>query len=235
MDGVRRVRRSAPIAFGLARWHNHEILDPDEEDTVAFREEHPFRPWNQYAVERYGHPVSSPLYSPWQLLPLHDVVRGLETEIPIPVLLDAKGRRQWTTQLGPLLDGQYAAWRTLDERWQPTLKLLVSLQTGSGHRSPVGWSSDGTASVGSVSTRIHARSWASIHCECSRNTSSPRNSSPMPMSGCATEGCHWRAVAVPKCAVATGWHACACWPIAVCDADCEDPRVRQWIITRPPR
>jgi hypothetical protein len=117
-----------PIAFGLARWSTHELLDTDLPDTVVLREEHDFRPWEEYAVDRYGHPQTSPLYSPWQTLPLHDVLGGLETEIAVPVLLDSAKRENWLKQLGPLLEGQWGAWQSLDACWQPAIKLLVDLQ-----------------------------------------------------------------------------------------------------------
>ena len=117
-----------PIAFGLARWHTSFILDPDAPDTVVFREERPFRPWTEYEVDYdYAHDVH-PQYSPWQLLPIQDALAGRSTDLPVDVLLSNRRRKQWVDQLEGWLENQLGAWRSLDERWAPTLKLLVAIQ-----------------------------------------------------------------------------------------------------------
>lgn len=117
-----------PVAFGLDRWNTDQVLDPNDSDTIGFREEQPFKPWRDYAVDRWGYPTTTPLYTPWQLLPLHDVQAGLETEVSVPVMLDPRKRARWVKQLRTLLEGQWQAWRTFDARWQPTLRLLVAIQ-----------------------------------------------------------------------------------------------------------
>ncbi len=117
-----------PIAFGLERWQDDFLLDPDESDTVRFREEAPYREWSHYEIEVWEEKRSYPLYSPWQVLPLHDVLGGLTAEIPLFTLLDDLRRAQWVDTLKNWLEGQKAAWVTLHQRWAPTLKLLTALQ-----------------------------------------------------------------------------------------------------------
>ena len=117
-----------PIAFGLGRWHTDAVLDPERPDTVVFREEQPFRPWDDYAVDYDFASEPHPEYSPWQLLPMHDAVAGRSVDLSVDVLLDEERREAWLDRLKSLLEGQRSAWKTLDERWASTLKLLVAGQ-----------------------------------------------------------------------------------------------------------
>jgi len=118
-----------PIAFGLEHWVDHRLVDVDAPQTVAFREEYPFRAWSEYAIElSYGRSRPQPLYSPWQLLTLTDVTLGRGATLPADVLLDARRRRHMVDRLREWLDGQVAAWAGLDDHWASTLKLLVDVQ-----------------------------------------------------------------------------------------------------------
>ena len=117
-----------PIAFGLGRWHTDAVLDPEESDTVIFREERRFGPWDDYAVDYDYASETHPQYSPWQLLPMHDTVAGGSADLPVGVLLDGDRREALLEQMKSLLEAQRSAWRTLDERWAPTLKLIVAGQ-----------------------------------------------------------------------------------------------------------
>lgn len=117
-----------PIAFGLARWGTHDVLDPAEPDTLVLREEHDFQAWEHYAVQHDFSAEPHPLYAPWQLLQLHDALVGRDADLPVDVLLDARRREHVVNQLRVALDGQLGAWRTLDDRWIPTHKLLVAVQ-----------------------------------------------------------------------------------------------------------
>lgn len=88
-----------------------------------------YRPWADYEVEvgHHGFTETKALYSPWQLLPLHDVVLGESVDVSLRQVL-SDDRDRFFGQLGELLDRQAQAWRTLHERWLPTIKLLVDLQ-----------------------------------------------------------------------------------------------------------
>lgn len=117
-----------PIAFGLENWDSQIPVDTSEPNTVVFREEGSFEPWDQHAVSRGSVAEPMPLYSLWQLLPLHDVLAGESVDLPVADLLDRRMRDQWSDRLQPLLEDQRDAWSSLDARWSPTLKLLTGLQ-----------------------------------------------------------------------------------------------------------
>lgn len=118
-----------PIAFGLSEYSDYRVVDPDRPDTIVFREAHPFRPWEEYAVEMsFGRSRPQPLYSPWQLLPLHDVIDGRGATLPADALLEPKRRNRLIGQLRTSFEDQVSAWLALGERWEPMLKLLVRLQ-----------------------------------------------------------------------------------------------------------
>ena len=88
-----------------------------------------YRPWADYEMDvGHGFTEAKPLYSPWQLLPLHDVVRGESAEIPLRHVVSQDDRDRLFAQLGPLVDRQLTSWRSLHDRWLPTLKLLIDLQ-----------------------------------------------------------------------------------------------------------
>lgn len=117
-----------PIAFGEGGdWS--EFVDLSKyEDSMTFREEHPFADWSTYAWDAHGHPHTTALYSPWQTLYLDDVLAGYSAGIDVTVLLDHDRRDAHVESLRPLLEGQLADWQALDLAWSPLLKLLVRLQ-----------------------------------------------------------------------------------------------------------
>jgi len=117
-----------PIAFGLDAWTDHVPVDPNGPDTIAFREEREFRAWKRYEVERDHSGYTYPLYTPWQLLPLQEVAFGRDADLPVDLLIDKDTRERIIGSLKPTLKAQLASWRSLDDRWRPTLKLLVSIQ-----------------------------------------------------------------------------------------------------------
>lgn len=123
-----RLGALRPVAFGLGAWSHDVLLDPDGEDTIRFREEAPFERWDTYSYEVWGHPETTPLYSPWQLLPLHDVLDGETVDIALSDVLDADRRENYVRSLNPLLVSQQAAWLVLDDGWAATLKFLTALQ-----------------------------------------------------------------------------------------------------------
>jgi hypothetical protein len=99
-----RIDALCPVAFSQANYDVETTwLDPDPE-YMHWREERNFELWRAHA---WISPVSktpwiSEQYSPWQLLYLEE---ALALDVPPAALSD------------------------LDERWRPTIKLLVALQT----------------------------------------------------------------------------------------------------------
>jgi hypothetical protein len=118
-----------PVAFGLGRYVEDRVVDPSADDTIVFREAQAFRPWGEYAIElQFDRRRPQPLYSPWHLLPLHDVTLGRGATLPADALLDPARRDHLVESLSTWLEGQISAWRALDAKWDSTLKLLVRLQ-----------------------------------------------------------------------------------------------------------
>jgi hypothetical protein len=139
LEAPNRMRQAAGerglfISLGAEQWETWDeqgaicpvVFDRDE---PVWRDETSFQPWATYEVpvtEQVSE--SRPLYSPWQLLPLNDVLLGESLDVPLRSLVDPSQREPLLTQLEPLLSAQLAAWQAVHEWWLPTLKLLVSLQ-----------------------------------------------------------------------------------------------------------
>jgi hypothetical protein len=98
--------------------------------SVTFREEHGPLAWKEnYAREGDGHPMVSPLYSPWQLLYLDDVVKEGRAELGLDVLLLERARREAALDsIRPFYEMQDRDWRQIDEHWRGLIKVLVALQ-----------------------------------------------------------------------------------------------------------
>jgi hypothetical protein len=98
-------------------------------DFPVWRDGVDFRPWSDYEVDvGHGFTEAKPLYSPWQLLPLHDAVRGASAEIALQHVTRQDDRDRLFGSLAPWIDRQLMNWRSLHDRWLPTLKLLIDLQ-----------------------------------------------------------------------------------------------------------
>jgi hypothetical protein len=106
------------------------FLDLTEyEDLMTFREEEEARAWSEYAWDAYGHPHTSPMYAPWQLLYVDDVVRRSGETIGLRTLARPGDEREAALEPFRELAGHLlAAWCALDEAWHPLVKLLVRLQ-----------------------------------------------------------------------------------------------------------
>lgn len=139
LEAPDRIRQAAGerglfIALGVEQWEVWDergaicpvVFDGDE---PVWRDETCFKPWATYEIP-VAENVSAarPLYSPWQLLPLTDVLLGESVDVPLGTLMEQRRRDPLLTQVQPLLSAQLAAWQSLHEWWLPTLKLLVSLQ-----------------------------------------------------------------------------------------------------------
>jgi hypothetical protein len=118
-----------PIAFA------HGGNPPDVSDLtpyeqhMTFREEQPPRAWEAYAWDAHGHPHTTSLYSPWQLLYLDDALERSAESLPLGLLAGPRDAlTSWLERLRGLLADLQTSWAALHQRWQPLLKLLVRLQ-----------------------------------------------------------------------------------------------------------
>ncbi len=101
-------------------------LSPYEE-RMTFREEREPAKWSAYAWEPDGHPHTSALYSPWQMLYVDDVLLGSGVELSAKTLL-ADSREATLDKWRGLFERHLADWQGIDEVWRPLIKLLVRVQ-----------------------------------------------------------------------------------------------------------
>lgn len=118
-----------PIAF-VAGGEPPGVTDlTPYEPNMAFREEQPHAPWSDYAWEAWGHPQITALYSPWQVLPIDDVLERCNELLPLNVLTTPP--QELSARIEPLRDHivrLHASWAALNEAWTPLMKLLVRVQ-----------------------------------------------------------------------------------------------------------
>ena len=81
LEALDRAGALRPIAFHRSVYSTGPI-DPSSNGMV-FREEEPFRAWRHYRWPEREPLAITPLYSPWQMLYLDDVVRGDGLEVPL--------------------------------------------------------------------------------------------------------------------------------------------------------
>jgi hypothetical protein len=101
------------------------------EPAVVFRDEVPFVPWSEYAVDDGVVTAPRPLYSPWQLLYLNEAVEQKTVKVPIEWFLDEnreephESYKTWYTR-------QVERWHQLDALWRDRLLLIIRLQSRYG-------------------------------------------------------------------------------------------------------
>ena len=105
-----------------------------EADSVVFREESGFVPWQDLAVDdgMRETPRARPLYSPWQLLYLRDALRLDKVEVNIEWLLDNEKRASVHTRMRDWYERQLAQWQQLDASWHELMLVLFRLQGAYG-------------------------------------------------------------------------------------------------------
>lgn len=119
-----------PLAFAKGGyWSGFEVpAIPLAE--MTFREDQEPLPWKEnYGWETDGFSTVSPLYSPWQILYLDDVVTQGKAELGLDVLLlltkEREGALDGARGFFELQDREF---RQIDESWRGLLKVLVALQ-----------------------------------------------------------------------------------------------------------
>jgi hypothetical protein len=120
-----------PIAFAQdfygGGWHQTDgtyrsWIDPDR---LTFREEVDYQPWSTYEFELHGYPATKPLYSPWQVIYLHEVLERRTAPVSLDLLLAEPDRRDAALErMRPFWQPELDHWRALDEFWRPLIKLL---------------------------------------------------------------------------------------------------------------
>lgn len=118
-----------PIAFA-AGGNPPNVVDPSPyEPAMSFREEQPARAWSEYAWDAHGHPHTTAMYSPWQILYLADVLDRASERVPLSLLSGPPDElNEWLERLRDFTGNLAAAWALAHKRWQPLLKLLVRVQ-----------------------------------------------------------------------------------------------------------
>lgn len=121
-----------PIAFAEDSYMVGFTAVPLPPDLLQFKDEAPPVEWKQYRWESEmepGLPNVSPLYSPWQLLYVDDVLRATGFDLSLEtLLLEPAAREAALEQLRPWAEQQDHTWRGLDLAWSSLLKLLVGAQ-----------------------------------------------------------------------------------------------------------
>ena len=132
LEGFDAAGALRPIAFALGGYWTGLSVPAEDPENIAFREERDTVPWETYAWAYQHEPdytTVSPLFSPWQLLYVDDVLEGTEASLNLETLLLPEEKRDAAlTQLRHFLEGQDNAWKALDDGWSPLVKLLVALQ-----------------------------------------------------------------------------------------------------------
>jgi hypothetical protein len=119
-----------PIAFADGGyWTGFELPAIPVAD-LTFREQREPLAWKEnYAWDGHGYPTVSPLYSPWQLLYLDDVVTEAKAELGLDVLLlSVEERERGLDSIRGFYELQERDFRQIDESWRGLIKVLVALQ-----------------------------------------------------------------------------------------------------------
>lgn len=119
-----------PIAFANGGyWSGFELPAIPVAD-LTFREQRKPLAWKEnYAWDGDGYPTVSPLYSPWQLLYLDDVVTEGKAQLGLDVLLlPVKERERGLDSIRGFYELQERDFRQIDESWRGLIKVLVALQ-----------------------------------------------------------------------------------------------------------
>lgn len=115
-----------PIAFALAPYISMGAGPALPLEAMVFRDEAGFKPWKDYERDEWG--TITALYSRWQLLLLHDVLKAERARVPLEVLLRDSGRDEWAESYRGLFAEQHRQWSYIQEWWDPLLRVLVRLQ-----------------------------------------------------------------------------------------------------------
>jgi hypothetical protein len=118
-----------PIAFADEGYWRGWTVPAEPSDRMTFREQTGPVPWVEYSRDEDGFATVTPLYSPWQLLYLDDVLEGTGGDVGAKTLLLGSSERDRALEtVRELFQAQTDHWSTLDEAWRPLLKLVVRLQ-----------------------------------------------------------------------------------------------------------
>jgi hypothetical protein len=119
-----------PIAFAAGGyWSGFELPAIPVVD-MTFREEQGPLEWKgSYASGGDGYPAVWPLYSPWQLLYLDDVMTEGKAELGLDMLLlTGEERERALESMRGFYELQERDFRQIDESWRGLVKVLVALQ-----------------------------------------------------------------------------------------------------------
>lgn len=121
-----------PIAFSEDGYMPGMLVPALPADLLQFKDESAPVAWKEHRWESEmepGLPNVTPLYTPWQLLYIDDVLRATGFEVGLQILLTEPAKREATLeQLRPWAEMQERDWRGLDRAWSALLKLLVGAQ-----------------------------------------------------------------------------------------------------------
>lgn len=119
-----------PIAFVDGGYWSGFELPAIAPENLTFREQSKPVPWKEnYAWESDGYPTVSPLYSPWQVLYVDDLVGEGKAQVGLQVLLlPAEEREAALEKMREFYELQERDYRRTDANWRHLLKVLVALQ-----------------------------------------------------------------------------------------------------------
>ncbi len=121
-----------PVAFAEEGYMTGFSSPAHPSDLMRFKDESEPRPWKEYEWESEMEPQFpqvTPLYSPWQLLYLDDAVKGTYRELSLEILAAKRQEREEKLDgLNKWSENEYASWRSIDQRWDSLVKLLVAIQ-----------------------------------------------------------------------------------------------------------
>jgi hypothetical protein len=155
-DGLERLDKLgawSPVAFSAGYVTGFEVPAQPLEN-IRFREEQGWVEWSEYAWGNDEFPTVTPLYVPWQLLYLDEVLRATKANFGVEtLLLPTEEREQHIESLRTWLERQDAILCSLGERWSALMKLLVALQNRylpqfTGSHSVVGLPDEGWVFAG---------------------------------------------------------------------------------------
>jgi hypothetical protein len=106
-----------------------QTVDAAGTDTIVYRDEVDYRPWDEYAVDDGVTLRPRPHYSPWQLLYLNDAVEWPAARVSIEWLLDDARRETLGAGYREFYGAQLNSWRQVDDTWRDPLLILVRLST----------------------------------------------------------------------------------------------------------
>ncbi len=126
LEVLDRAGALRPIAFHLSPYFSGPFSPSNS--NMRFREDSAFRAWRHYRWSEREPTTVTPLYSPWQLLYLNDVIRGNALALPLDAFMsDALALRHIKLHRS-FARSRRKAWRGLDDAWLPTIKLLTRIQ-----------------------------------------------------------------------------------------------------------